>query len=1048
MDLRIITKDNQLMNRFYLALCGVSLCASVSAQSIRIKGIVNAADGEPLPGVTVRVKGEKIGTVTAGDGSFSISADRHATLIFSSIGYTTVDVPVNSRTSLLVKLEDNSTSLNEVVISVPYGTVKKSSFTGSAANVDNKVIANSQVATVSQALQGTVAGLQSFSTSGQPGEDADIYIRGIGSVNASNTPLYVVDGVPYDGKLASIATQDIASITVLKDAAAASLYGSRAANGVIMITTKQGEKGTAPQIEISAKYGFSKRAVADYNQVGTDDYFKMQWEALRNYYSDMVDDKGAPLNTPAAAAQLASSKLVTTLGINPYGTKYPEPVDVNGNLVAGAHPLWDDSWEDALTQNAHYADVNASVSGGSANSNYYISLGYLNNQGAYIESGFRRYTFRTNITSRLNRWLQVGLNLSGAYSLQQYPKQDDTELHNVVLAARHIPSFYPVYERDAATGAYKLDENGNKIYDYGEYRAGSYGGYNFAQSMQYNKNDIRRDAASVRGFLQLTPIDGLSYKMSLNIDYNSKFEHNFVNPTYGKDASNGGDVEKTNTRTTGFTFNNVINYEHTFNDVHSLRLMAGQEYYEYNTSNFGGERVGVFADGFFEPDAASTLKRFYGNSDQYKLLSYFGSAEYNFSQKYFVSASIRSDGSSRFAPSNRWGTFWSFGGSWKINREAFLENAHWLSNLTLRASYGAQGNDNVGYYAYQALYGISTFLGESTLHASRLATPDLSWETNLNTNVGLDFGFWNNRLSGTIEFFNRASKDLLFSRSLVPSSGFSSTDANIGKLRNYGWEFTVNAVPVLTRDWRWSISVNATTYKNKIVSLPSEVMWNGSKKWVKGGSLYDYYLYEWAGVNPEDGQPQWYYYDEKGEKKTTEDYSSLTADDKIKAGSSLPTVSGGFQTDLQWKDISLSAQFAYAIGGKLYNNDYTWLMGTDGGDGGPVSVEMLNRWTPENRNTDVPQLAYNETSYFTSSSTRWLVNRSFLRLKNLTLSYNLPKKWLRAISFRDASVFIQGENLLTFSHQQGLDPEQPLSGTVAFRYPAMKTFSFGINIKI
>lgn len=1036
------------MNRFYAVLCSVSLCAGVQAQTIRIKGTVNAADGEALPGVTVRVKGEKVGTITAADGSFSISADRHSTLIFSSIGYTTVDVPVNGQNFLTVKLKDNATDLNEVVISVPYGTVKKSTFTGSAVNVDSKVIANSQVASVSQALQGTVAGLQSFSVSGQPGEDADIYIRGIGSVNASNAPLYVVDGVPYDGKLASIATQDIASITVLKDAAAASLYGSRAANGVIMVTTKQGALGSAPQVEISAKYGFSSRAVADYDQVSTNDYFKLQWEALRNYYSEITDDDGNYKYTAAQSAQHASAGLVKSLGINPYGTKYPQPVDVNGNLVAGAHPLWNDSWEDALTQNAHYTDLNASVSGGSANSKYFFSLGYLDNQGAYIESGFKRYSLRANITSDIRRWLQVGLNLSGAYSLQKYPKQDDTALGNIVLAARSIPSFYPVYERDPETGAYKLDANGNRIYDYGDYRAGSYSGYNFAQSMQYDKNDIRRDAASVRGFVLIKPLEGLSYKLSVNVDYNSRFTHDYANPTYGKDAATSSYVSKGNIRTTGFTFNQVVNYDHTFNDKHNIRLMAGQEYYEYNTSNFSGSRSGVFMDGFFEPDVASTLTGFGGNSDRYKLLSYFGSADYSYLQKYFVSTSVRTDGSSRFSPENRWGTFWSFGGSWKINREDFLKDVHALSNLTLRASYGAQGNDNIGtYYAYKSLYSIGAFLGSSTLQASRLPTPNLSWETNLNTNVGLDFGFWNNRLSGSIEFFSRSSKDLLFSRDLIPSSGFGSIDENIGKLRNYGWEFTLAAVPVLTKDWRWSISVNATTYKNKIVSIPSEEMWNGSKKWVKGGSLYDYYLYEWAGVNPEDGQPQWYYYDENGDKKVTEDYSNLVSSDKKKVGSSLPTVSGGFQTDVKYKDIALSAQFAYAIGGKLYNNDYTMLMDVAGANGSTVSKDLLNRWTPENRNTDVPRLVYDQTSDFTSSSTRWLVDRSFLRLKNLTLSYSLPRVWMSRLSMKEVNIFIQGENLLTFSKQQGLDPEQPLSGTVSFRYPAMKTFSFGLNVK-
>lgn len=1029
------------MNKLTLVICGLLLCMVTYAQDITVKGKVTA-QGEEMPGVSIVVKGSSgQGTITSVDGTYSLKVNAKGRLVFSFIGYETVEVPVQGKTTINVDMQESAMAIDEVVITVPYGTAKKSTFTGSAGVIDKKIIASSQVSSVSKALQGSVAGLQSFSTSGQPGEDASIYIRGIGSVNASTTPLYVVDGVPYDGALSSISSQDIASITVLKDAAAATLYGSRAANGVIMITTKQGSEA-APTIELSAKYGFSSRAVSDYNQLSTNDYYMLQWEAIRNKY---VDDK----HSAEDAAQRASSELISSLGINPYGSKYAQPIGLDGKLVAGATPLWNDSWEDALTQDAHYADLSARISGGSKTTKYYFSLGYLDDQGAYICSGFKRYTLRMNITSNLRKWLQVGLNASGTHSAQDYPKQNDTAIGNVVLAARSLPSFYPVYERDPDTGAYLRDDDGNKIFDYGKYRKSSYNGYNFAQSMYYDKHAIKRDAASVRGFLQITPIEGLSYKMSMNVDYNSKFSHDYSNPTYGKEPLTGS-VSKSNYRTTGMTFNNVVNWERTFNESHQVRVMAGQEYYEYNTSNFDGSRSGVISDGYFEPDVASTLTGFGGNSDQYKLLSYFGSAEYSFKQKYFVSASVRTDGSSRFHPDHRWGTFWSVGGSWKINQEKFLEAASnsWLSNLSLRASYGAQGNDNVGYYAYQELYKIGSFLGETTLHTSRLETPELTWETNLNLNVGLDFGFLNNRINGTIEYFNRASKDLLFSRDLIPSSGFSSIDANIGKLKNYGWEFTINGTPILTKDWTWKLSVNATTYKNKIVDLPTDVMWNGTKKWVKGGSLYDYWLYEWGGVNPENGNAQWAYYDKDGNRQLTENYSALSSEYKVKAGSSLPKLSGGFQSDLTWKDLTLSMMFSYAIGGKVYNNDKTMLMRVNGSNGDAVSEDILNRWTPENTDTDVPRLVQDGTSKFTSSSTRWLVDRSFLRLKTLTLNYNLPKSWLHSLTIKDASVFVQGENLLTFSKQQGLDPEQPISGAVSYRYPAMKTFSFGINVKL
>ncbi len=1034
------------MRKLSLLACALLLGGAAYAQNMTVKGKVTA-NGLEMPGVTVSVKGTAGGTITSLDGDFTIKADAGSVLVFSFIGYETVEVPVKGNGPINVELREKTTDLDEVVIAVPYGTAKKSTFTGSAGVVDKKIIANSQVASVSQALQGSVAGLQSFSASGQPGEDATILIRGVGSVNASTTPLYVVDGVPYDGALSSISNQDIASITVLKDAAAASLYGSRAANGVVMITTKQGSKKSAPSIEISAKYGFSDRAVKDYEQVSTEQYFMLEWEAIRNMRMNL---KKNPDTAEAAAAYATQNLILNYIGINPYGTAYPQPIGTDGKLVEGARLLWNDSWEDALSQDAHYTDLSARVSGGSENSQYYFSLGYMDNQGAYIGSGFKRYTLRANITSDLTKWLQVGVNVGLTHSIQDFPKSDDSSLGNVVLAARSIPSFYPVYERDPETGAYVLDENGQRIYDYGKYRHGSYAGYNQAQSMLYDKNEIKRDAASVRGYLQVTPIEGLTYKMSLNIDYNSRFTHDYANPTYGKEPVTGS-VSKSNTRTTGMTFNNVVNWEHTFGEVHNVRLMAGQEYYEFNTSNFGGSRSNVITDGYFEPDVASTLTGFSGNSDQYKLLSYFGQAEYNYAQKYFASVSMRADGSSRFHPDNRWGAFWSFGGSWKIGREAFVEEAagSWLSDLTLRASYGAQGNDNVGYYAYQALYGIGSFLGETALTTSRLDTPELSWETNLNANIGLDFSLWSNRLFGTVEWFQRTSKDLLFARDLVPSSGFSSIDDNIGKVRNYGWEFTLGGTPILTRDWTWRLSVNATTYKNEIVSIPTDVMWSGTKKWVKGGSLYDFWMYEWAGVDPETGDAQWYMTDtETGERVKTTNYGSLTSQDKVKVGNALPKVSGGFQSDLTWRDLSLSMAFAYSIGNKIYNRDKASLMGVSGANGSTMSKDLLNRWTPENTQTDVPRLEYDQTSYFTSASTRWLVDGSYLRLKTVTLNYNLPKKWIQPAMLKDVSIYVQGENLLTFSKQQGLDPEQALGGVTYWRYPAMKTLSFGINVKL
>lgn len=426
-----------------------------------IKGQVTDASGTGLPGVTIYLKSDiRTGTITDIDGNYSIPVKRNDYLVYTFVGFEQYEVQVLSGNPINVTLKENETELDEVIITVPYGTARKSTFTGSAGVISGNIIEKSQVSNVSKALQGTVAGLQSFSSTGQPGSDATIRIRGIGSVNASSSPLYVVDGVPYDGSLSSIASSDIESISVLKDAASATLYGSRAANGVIMITTKQGQKGEAPTVELTSKFGFSDRARRDYDQLTTNQYFELFWEALRN---NRLDNG---LNAADAAAY-ASSNIAGMIGINPYGTGNPEPVGLDGKLKAGLNPLWNDDWNDALSQNAHYTDINVKVSGGSSNSKYYVSAGYLDDQGAVIESGFKRYTLRANISSDIKKWLQIGVNVSGTHSVQDYPKQDDSAISNVILFGRAVPSFYPVYERDLATGAYLTDpETGERIFDY------------------------------------------------------------------------------------------------------------------------------------------------------------------------------------------------------------------------------------------------------------------------------------------------------------------------------------------------------------------------------------------------------------------------------------------------------------------------------------------------------------------------------------------------------------------------------------------------------
>ncbi|MEC4113061.1 TonB-dependent receptor [Myroides pelagicus] len=1032
------------MQKIYSILFVFIGVLTMNAQVTVVSGTVGDTTGS-LPGVSVLIDQSSEGTMTDLEGNYTLNVRPGQVLIFSFIGYQTQKIAFTGQEKINVVLQEESANLDEVLITIPYGTADKRSYTGSVGLVQAKNIERAQVSDVSKALEGSVAGLQSFSESGQPGSKATIRIRGIGSMNADSEPLFVVDGVPFEGGLNSIAASDIESISVLKDATAATLYGSRAANGVVMITTKQGIQESAPQFEINAKQGISNRMRSDYNQVNTNQYMELQWEALRNGQMDVAN-----MSADAAAAY-ATKNLIGSVGINPYGLANPNPVGLDGKLLPGLQPLWNDDWSDALSQNARYTDVNLRVSGGGKLARYYVSGGYLNDQGYVLESGFKRFNLRSNVVIKAKDWLELGVNVSGSHSLQDYPKQDDSAISNVIGFARGLPSFYPIYERDLATGAYLVDpETGGRIFDYGSYRTTSYRNYNLVETLPLDKNEIKRDVAALRTYADFRLIDNLKFKTSLSLDYNSQYAHNVANPSLGASANYGGSVSRSNTRTVNMTFNNVLNYKLDIDDKNAVSAMIGQEFYTYNSNLFGGAKEQIAMIGFEEPDAASRLINFYGKADEYKMLSFFGSLNYSYDKKYYLSASYRADGSSRFEPSNRWGSFWSVGASWRIIDEDFMSDYRdsWLSNLLLKASYGAQGNDQVGYYAYQGLFKIQSYLEDPGVVTSRLATPELSWETNLNTNIGLDFGFFNNRLSGTVEYFERRSKDLLFSQQLAPSIGFASMDVNIGGIKNYGWEFTVEGTPVYTEDWKWNVGLNLTTYKNKITSLPSSEIQKGNQVWKEGGSIYDFYLVEWAGVNPENGNPQWYIQNGDGSRSITEDYTEANKkENRVYKGSSLPDLTGGFFTDLTYKNWQLTANFTYTLGGQIYNRDKVSLY-RSAGNGSTWSSDMMDRWTPENRYTDVARLTTDPKSNWTNTSDRFLVDRSFLKLKNLTLSYNVPQDWLRKVSLASATVFFQAENVFTWTKEQGFDPEQTFDGSTYFRYPAMRTFSLGVNVKL
>lgn len=1010
-------------------------------QNEDIHGTVLDADSkEPLPGVTIRVKGTQ--TVTTSDikGKYNIPASADQILIFTYVGYDSREVKAGAAEEEIL-LSTSNKALSDVVV-VAYGTANKATYTGSASVVDAETIEKQQVTSVSRALQGVVPGLQSVAPAGQPGSDSDIRLRGIGSVNASSTPLYVVDGAPFAGNINALNSADIQSISVLKDAAASALYGSRGANGVIIITTKQGSYNAKPTLNIKASTGLSDRAVADYNKLNPQQYFELQWEALRNNQLDQG-------KTPSEAAEYASNELTNTLKVNPFGPDFPNPVGTDGHLLSGAVPLWNDDWSEALARTGVRNQVDLGISGGGDSSRYFVSAGYLKDKGFIIGSQFTRFNARVNYQAKINRWLETGFNISASTTNQDAPPQDDSDQGNYANVGRLISNIYPIYERNA-DGSYKLDEQGDRIYDYGNYRPSTASaGMNLLGQAYLNQYNNKRDLITFRGNVQINLLKGLYLKSSINADYTNALNHAYINPDFGSGISSRGSVTKGASRALGYTYNNLLDYTLDL-DQHHINILAGQEVYIYNISNLAGERSNFGFSGKEEPDAASLLNAFTGISDNYKLASFLGKLEYNYARKYFLSASYRRDGSSRFSPESRWGDFWSLGASWNASAEDFLSDVSWIDNLTLRSSYGAQGNDNLGdYYAYQGLYSIYNSLGEAGLITSRLPTPGLKWETNLNFNIGIDFQLLNNRLSGTFEVYQRSSKDLLFSRPLAPSLGYEDIDDNIGALKNTGFEGQIQGVPVQTTNFRWTIGANFARFVNKITKLPQEEIIAGdvgqlgsTKKLIVGSSVYDFYIREWAGVDPENGHPLWYKDDGAGGRTTTDVYADA---DSYFQGSALPDFYGGISNTFTYKNFELSALLSYSIGGKILDLDRIMLSHNGESFGRTWSSDMLNRWTPENRYTDIPRLSTVSTAWNNLSS-RFLYDASYARLRHVNLSYNIPQQVTSKLGLQQLQVYASGENLLTFFGPDGLDPEQAIDGVTFYRYPAQKTWTFGIQV--
>ena len=1016
------------------------------SQGFTLRGVVTSEDdGMPVVGASVLVKGTTQGTITDVDGRFSIPNVKASskTIVVSYVGMKTQEVAVR-RGEMHITLSPDATALDEVMV-IAYGTIKKSAFTGAATVVDQDKIKTPAVS-FDRSLAGQVSGVQVLSNSGQPGSATTFRIRGSGSLTASNEPLYVIDGVATTSTeyskiadenesstniLSSINPNDIESITVLKDAAAAALYGSRAANGVVVITTKSGKEGRA-RVNFNAQFSWSKLGKA-YDMMSSADMYRMLYMGYR---------------ADGESMEKANESAQGALTHNPYNVAYP--LDANGNLVNGANLVVNTDWQKEVFRTAPSQDYNVNISGKNEKTNYFFSLGYTNQDGITPASDFKRYSAKLNVDTQVNSWLKAGMNVTFSHSVQNTTVESSagaSPLYN----ALSFPNAVPVYVVDNE-GRPVLDENGNMQYNFTNPVSRDFNPLAIP-TMDVNRSKFYRLLAS--GFAEITFFKGFTFKTVFSPDYVSTDEHRYWNKEHGNGPSYNGRLDKWHGTDMMFTSTNTFNYANVFNDVHNLNVMAGMEYWQsvYETMYAAGrDLLGTMQ----ELSASSGAISQSSETTKETLISYFGRAEYSFKDKYNFSASLRADGSSIFGSDTKWGTFWSLGASWRINQEDFLKDVGWVDNLKLRLSYGTSGNKN-GLARYASLglwttgsdylYGSNVGVGHS-----QLANALLGWEKQGMFNLGIDFSFWG-RFYGSVDYFNKTSDGLLYAVPLALQNGLENITMNAAKTANNGVEIALGA-NILRGPFVWNMDLNASFIKDKIKDLNGEndvEMTDYQKIWSVGGSQYEFYMPTWAGVDPQTGSPLWYKVDEQGNRTTTSTYSEATYE---RQGRATPTVYGGFFNTFSYKNFDLSIQVNYSFGGKIYDSVYAGMMHDGTTASQNMHVDALEAWTTPGQQTNVPKYEINNATNSSSLSSRFLYDATNIKLKNITLSYTLPSN-LGAFSkvVSSAKVWVSADNLCTWFADKGYKGYDDIDiygiqgyKTYPYSFPTPRTFSLGVNL--
>ncbi|MCH5329783.1 MAG: TonB-dependent receptor [Alistipes sp.] len=1059
-------------------LLAFAVCALNAQQRHTLTGKVTDNAGLPVMGAAVVVEGTTNGTSTGIDGDFSLEVADNDRISVSFIGYVDKIVDVAGKTFLEITLEEKSESIDDVIV-VAFGTAKKDAFTGSATVVKSDDIGKLQSSNIAKALSGRVAGVQTTTSSGQPGSGIDIRIRGFGSLNAGQGPLWVVDGMPYSGDLSNLNANDIESMTVLKDAASNALYGARGANGVIMVTTKRGRDKDAT-LTVEAKLGVNARAAQDYEYIKNPAlYYETHYNALKNYYmntggySEMESHRRANANLTSSANTGGLGYQVFTV---PAGQDF---IGSNGKVNPGAklgrrvvyqgQEYWiqPDDWTKEAYRASLRQEYNASLTGSLDRVSAYISFGYLNDKGIVYNSDMERYTARAKFDWQAKKWFKAGINATYAhFNYNSIGGGGSNSSGNVFAYTAQVGPIYPLYIRDG-DGNFMYNEDGIQLFDFGNgdnagmYRALFPNGNALAET-RLNKSLAEGNAFNGTGYFEISFLKDFKFTFNAGVSLDETRSKSSMNPWFGYYANSNGMLSVGHSRLFEMNLQQILTYNKKIGD-HTIDAMIGHEYYNSRSYSVGASKSGMFSPDNLELNGAITdLQSASSGYGEYNNEGYFSRLMYDYDSRFFASASYRRDASSRFHPKYRWGNFWSVGGAWIISRENFMYSTRsWLDNLKLKASIGSQGNDSIGDFRYTNTYSIENSNGQVSTVPAGHGSEKITWETNSNFNAGIEFGVLKGVISGGIEYFHRKTTDMLLSFPVAPSMGYSSYYANVGDMVNQGVEIELNFVPVRRENVYWDISLNMTHLRNKITMLPQErrnTVVEGYEGYVSGSSfygeglpVYTFYMPKYAGVD-EEGLSTWYV-DETdddnkptGRKITTTDYAEAT---KYLCGNPIPKLYGGFSTGLTLYGVDLTIDFTYQIGGLVYDSGYVSSMYSPANSTTGLNwhKDILKAWSPSNTGSDIPRLQYEDQNQ-NAQSDRFIMDASFLNIQSINLGYTIPQHLTRRIKVDKFRVFLSCDNVWYWSRRKGLDPRQSFSGgsdhTV---YSPVRTISGGVTIQ-